>query len=352
MSFTGNGITNCYPDQVDNFVSITVLSDEDTALLARAARAGAAVSLLRLPWTRRLASTPVAGPLGGAERAVAQARTAYHQALSEVDATVRRTLGLTATENAQVDEEAGTVGVWIAREQDEFSYSAESVLAAYVSWTVGVALGRFDVRLATGDREPPEEPEPFGVLPPSSPAMLTGPDGLPAEQLPASMASSYPIDFPRDGILVDDTGHERDLVARVRQVFQVVLGDDADARWREAAEILHSRGHSLRAWFASSFFEAHVKRYSKSRRKAPVYWQLATPSASYSVWLYYHRFTRDTLYRVLNDYVTPKLKHDERKLINLVQDAGPTPSATQRKEIDAQERFVDELRALREEAAG
>ena len=26
MSFTGNGITNCYPDQVDNFVSITVLN--------------------------------------------------------------------------------------------------------------------------------------------------------------------------------------------------------------------------------------------------------------------------------------------------------------------------------------
>ena len=25
MSFTGNGITNCYPDQVDNFISITVL---------------------------------------------------------------------------------------------------------------------------------------------------------------------------------------------------------------------------------------------------------------------------------------------------------------------------------------
>ena len=28
MSFTGNGITNCYPDQVDNFISITVLSAE------------------------------------------------------------------------------------------------------------------------------------------------------------------------------------------------------------------------------------------------------------------------------------------------------------------------------------
>ena len=323
------------------------LSDTDIAKLARAARAGAAVSLLRLRMDETARVYAGHGPLDGAERAVVQARTAYEDALSEVDTTVRRTLGLTAEENAQVDEEAGTVGVWIARERNEFSYSAESALAAYVSWTVGVALGRFDVRLATGDRQSPKEPEPFGFLPPSSPGMLTGCDGLPAEQVPPG----YAIDFPRDGILVDDTGHERDLIARVRQVFEVVLGDNADARWREAAEILQSRGHGLRGWFASSFFEAHVKRYSKSRRKAPVYWQLGTPSARYSVWLYYHRFTRDTLYRVLNDYVTPKLKHEERKLINLVQDADPTPSATQRKEIDAQERFVDELRTLRDEVA-
>ena len=25
MRFTGNGITNCYPDQVEDFISITVL---------------------------------------------------------------------------------------------------------------------------------------------------------------------------------------------------------------------------------------------------------------------------------------------------------------------------------------
>jgi len=28
MSFTGNGITNCYPDEVEDFISITVLSGE------------------------------------------------------------------------------------------------------------------------------------------------------------------------------------------------------------------------------------------------------------------------------------------------------------------------------------
>ena len=29
MSFTGNGITSCYPDEVENFISITVLIDDD-----------------------------------------------------------------------------------------------------------------------------------------------------------------------------------------------------------------------------------------------------------------------------------------------------------------------------------
>src|SRR4029450_3600483 len=72
---------------------------------------------------------------------------------------------------------------------------------------------------------------------------------------------------------------------------------------------------------------------------------------SYSVWLYYHRFTKDTFYRVLNDYAMPKLQHEERKLAGLIQSAGGTPTASQRKEIAEQEAFVEELRAFRGEIA-
>ena len=71
---------------------------------------------------------------------------------------------------------------------------------------------------------------------------------------------------------------------------------------------------NLRTWLCKEFFPLHIKMYSKSRRKAPIYWQLATPSASYSVWLYIHAFTKDTLFRVQNDYVAPKLAHEERRL--------------------------------------
>jgi len=220
------------------------------------------------------------------------------------------------------------------------------VAASLVPWAVGVALGRFDVRSAI-DQTNRAEGAPFAPLPPCSPGMLKGDNGLPVEIPPPG----YPVALPRDAVLVDEQGHDHDLVARARKVFQIVFGDAADARWREVAECLEPREGSLRIWFAGAFFEEHIKRYSKSRRKAPIYWQLATPSASYSVWLYYHRFTRDTFYRLLNDYVAPKLKHEERKLTSLTQGAGPNPSASQRRETDTQETLVSELRAFHGEVA-
>ena len=99
----------------------------------------------------------------------------------------------------------------------------------------------------------------------------------------------------------------------------------------------------------SSFFEYHLKRYSKSRRKAPILWQLAVPSGRYSVWLYAHRLTRDSFFQIQNEVVIPKLAHEERQLTSLIQAAGPNPSAKDRKEIAEQEAFVAELRSFLDE---
>ncbi len=238
---------------------------------------------------------------------------------------------------------------------DEDSYEDDSLddevdagpmVASLLSWSLGVAFGRFDLRVASGDHPLPPEPDPFDPLPVCSPGMLTGGDGLPVAAPPAG----YPLPFPTDGILVDDPGHSRDLLKAVRAVFDEVF-DDANARWHEAAELVGARGGDLRDWFARTFFGEHIKRYSKSRRKAPIYWQLATSSGSYSVWVYIHRATPDTLFRVLNDFVGPKLDHEREKLDRLTRDAGPNPSRTDRDALAAQESFVDELQALRAEVA-
>lgn len=222
----------------------------------------------------------------------------------------------------------------------------ESTLAAeLVSWAVGVAVGRFDVRLATGDRPLPDEPEPFDPLPACSPAMLTGDDDLPLASPPAE----YPVDFPENGILVDDPGHLRDLLHAVETVFDAVFGDRAEAMLHEAASLLDPKGHDLRAWLAADFFEYHLKRYSKSRRKAPILWQLGVPSGRFSVWLYAHRLARDTFFQIRHDVVEPKLLYEERQLADLVENAGIRPSAKQRREIAAQEEFIAELRIMLEE---
>ncbi|MBI3073004.1 MAG: type II restriction endonuclease subunit M [Deltaproteobacteria bacterium] len=186
------------------------------------------------------------------------------------------------------------------------------------SWLVGAAFARFDPRLATGERPVPLEPEPFQALPLRSPGMY--PEGEePAE---------------RPDILVDDQGHAADLAARTRAVAERVRV--------EAPE-------NLRGWLAREFFPLHIRMYSKSRRKAPIYWQLATPSASYSVWLYIHAFSKDTLFRVQNDYAAPKLAHEERRLESLMSELRDGATAAQRKVLAAQETFVDELRAFLDE---
>lgn len=230
-------------------------------------------------------------------------------------------------------------------DENESTADATGLAAELVSWAVGVAFGRFDTRLATGARPMPTEPEPFDPLPACSPGMLTGGDGLPLTR----PAAGYPFAFPEPGVLVDDLGHAQDLSTAVRAVFDVGFGAGADRWWNDVAALLDPKGHELRGWLAGGFFEHHLKRHSKSRRKAPILWQLGMPSGRYSVWLYAHRLTRDSFFQLQNEVVGPKLTHEERQLTSLMQNAGGSPSAPERKEIAAQEVVVEELRAMLDE---
>ena len=132
--------------------------------------------------------------------------------------------------------------------------------------------------------------------------MLQGDDGLPlspAEGRRQRAEGRYPLDIAWDGILVDDPEHPLDIERRVHDALAVIWGDRADAIQQEACELLGVP--TLREWFRrpAGFFADHLKRYSKSRRQAPIYWPLSTPGGRYTVWLYYHRFSKDTLYRAL-----------------------------------------------------
>jgi hypothetical protein len=220
-----------------------------------------------------------------------------------------------------------------------------------VSEALGTAFGRWDVRCATGERQPAELPDPFDALLACPPGMLQNEGGLPATATP----EDYPIAIDWDGILVDDPSHADDVIAKVREVVAAIWGERAEAIEQEACGILGVK--ALRDYFrktgAGGLWDDHVKRYSKSRRKAPIYWYLRSARGNYGLWLYYHRLDRDLLYKAVVNYAEPKLRLEESSLTRLhaQREAVGTAGAEAKKlerELDKQEALVLEVRDLRD----
>jgi hypothetical protein len=201
---------------------------------------------------------------------------------AEIDDITFDLYGFSASEGVDV---ASPQRSTVDEQEDEYDDSEDSpaddgppTTDHLLSWAVGVAFGRFDGRLATGERAAPPEPEPFDPLPARSPGML--PEG--AERFHAHA-----------GILVDDPGHPHDLARLAEEVLlcvEVAVPGD------------------VRRWLQRDFFAFHLQRYSKSRRKAPIYWPVATTSGSYTLWIYAPSLTSQTLYSAINDFVEPKMQ--------------------------------------------
>ncbi len=186
-----------------------------------------------------------------------------------------------------------------------------------MSWAVGVAFGRFDWRLAIGQLDAPPVPEPLDSLSRRSPGML------PEDSAPF---------FVNFGVLVDDAGHPHDLVRVMDEVLACV-----DA----------SVPNDLRRWLQKDFFPFHLQRYSKSRRKAPIYWPLSTGSGSYNLWIYYPSLSSQTLYNAVNDFVEPKLRQVGGD-VALLRNRGAARTREDEKQFEALQAFELELIELRD----
>ena len=177
--------------------------------------------------------------------------------------------------------------------------------------------------------------------------MLQGPDGFPLQKTP----DGYPLSIDWDGVLVDASDHEDDIIRRVQEVLELIWRDRADTIEREACEILGVK--ELRDYFRrpgkGGFWDDHVSRYSKSRRKAPIYWLLQSSKKNYALWIYYHRLDKDILFKALLNYVEPKIRQEEDRLEPLRAQrtaAGTSGKGVKKleKEIERQEEFISELR--------
>ena len=216
------------------------------------------------------------------------------------------------------------------------------------SFLVGLSYGRFSPGM-TRFSDDPLDPLCTPVSEPSEEHLSPNAPGN--SETECQDLGSRMLNISTDGILVDDSADDCDLILLLRDAILKLGADDPQrTEFSICTELgVESLRQYLRKTGKNGFWDQHIKQYSKSRRKAPIYWQLSIPSSQYSVWLYYHRFNKDTLFKVLSEHLVPKVQAEERKLDMLRREYGPKPTTGQSEEISEQEDFVDELRWMREE---
>ncbi len=237
-----------------------------------------------------------------------------------------------------------------ADEDDDFvlSYSPQAIEEANISYLVGCAFGHWDIRYATKEKEFPILGNPFNPLPASPPGLLQGEDGLPLAV--AEFDKPYPIAILSNGIVANEASTGNTIVNAVKEGLDAVWKDQSDEVEANACKILGKK--SLAAYFAENkgggqFFKDHLARYTKSRRKAPIYWPLSTKSGSYTLWVYYHRLSDQTLYICCRHFVEPKLDEVTEEFQKL--DGLQERNSSQQKKWERLEKEIRELSWLRDE---
>ena len=149
------------------------------------------------------------------------------------------------------------------------------------------------------------------------------------------------------GILVDDSAHSCDLTSCISRAIATIWRDSHEDIEQEAVDLL--KAGSLKGYLSrpSGFFAEHLKRHSKSRRQAPIYWPLSTATGAYTLWLYYPSLGSQTLYSAVNDFVEPKLRQVGAD-VTLLRSKATSRTRDDEKQFEALQAFELELFELRD----
>lgn len=193
---------------------------------------------------------------------------------------------------------------------------------------VGIAFGRWDIRFAQHLKGIPA----FGGVFDALPFMPT----VSLDDIP----SDYPVDIPADGILSNQTDSRLNLAMKVRDVIHYIWADKSDDIEYELCQLIGCK--NLQNYFESTsgFFDYHFKRYTKSRRKAPIYWPLSSEDGSLTYWIYYPKLSHNTLPSLII-----KLREENEKLMSGINAAMVSKEKNLENDLRAKQYQVENMMA-------
>lgn len=189
---------------------------------------------------------------------------------------------------------------------------------------VGMTFGRWNTAYAKGEQAIPEFGDVFDALP-FMPVVSQGEATCPAQ-----------LDVPTDGILTNNSDSSLCLASHVREVMHYLWADRADDMEYELCQLIGCK--SLQAYLASptGFFDYHFKRYTKSRRKAPIYWLLASEDGTVDYWVYYPKLSKNTLPQLII-----RLREQQEQLRTRLNAALAAHDKTQESQTRAEQEQVE-----------
>lgn len=210
-------------------------------------------------------------------------------------------------------------------------------LAAFLSYATGCMMGRYSLDqpglLLADSRDSQSE-------------QLAIYEGKVGKPLSAAKFKPDP-----DGIVpvLDGEWFEDDIVARTREFLAVTFPESSVAENLRFIE--ESLGKDVRKYFCNDFYKDHLQTY----KKRPIYWMVQSPKKGFACLIYLHRYTKDTLNQVLNNYFRPYLQKLEARLAQLgleqLNDALPARERTAaRKEAEKIAKVLKECQAWEQDA--
>lgn len=193
---------------------------------------------------------------------------------------------------------------------------------------VGMAFGRWDTAYAKGNKAIPEFGDVFDALP-----------FMPVVSLDKDDTNTV-LQIPEDGILSNKANDICSLASKVRDVIHYIWADKGDDIEYELCQLIG--GKSLQNYFESTlgFFDYHFKRYTKSRRKAPIYWPLSSEDGSLTYWIYYPKLSHNTLPSLII-----KLREENEKLMSGINAAMASKEKNLENDLRAKQYQVENMMA-------
>lgn len=215
-------------------------------------------------------------------------------------------------------------------ENGQLVFKADEVFEQFISYAVGCMFGRYSL-----DKE--------GLILANQGETLE--DYLRKVSLTKDKLSFTPDD---DNIIpvFDDEWFEDDIVGRFYAFLKASFGTaDFD---KNLAFVEESLGKDVRKYFVKDFYTDHIKRY----KKRPIYWMFSSPKGSFNVLIYMHRYSPDTLNKILNSYLIEyreKLSTRMEHLDHLIVSGSSTEQTKAQKEKDKLRVIILELQEYERE---